>query len=263
MTDPAPYPSVRFFLYSQKGQGMVEFLIVLPVLLLLILGAIQFALIYHAKITLNYAAYEGARSGTLGNGSFAAIEEGFIRGLAPLYSYSLQDGIHHEGKKDAPWGWWTQVTAFQRGRDHVKQELTGNVPLIRIERLNPTKASFADFGSTMATNRQQKAIPNTNLRYRSSKVDHRSNQSIQDANLLHLRYTYWYPLYVPFVNRMIFDQFICCRKPPFSLFGGDDTASSMCRWQRDPVCEQETPRIPLTAVAAMRMQTPVESRKDF
>jgi hypothetical protein len=45
---------------------MVELLVVLlPVMLLLIFGTIQFALIYHAKITLNYAAFEGARAGTL------------------------------------------------------------------------------------------------------------------------------------------------------------------------------------------------------
>ena len=48
-----------------RGQAMVEFICVLVPLLLLILGAIQFALIYQAKITLNYAAFEAARAGSL------------------------------------------------------------------------------------------------------------------------------------------------------------------------------------------------------
>ena len=46
--------------YRIYGQAMVEYIIVLPVLLMLVLGAIQFALLYQVKSTLNYATFIGA-----------------------------------------------------------------------------------------------------------------------------------------------------------------------------------------------------------
>jgi len=54
---------------------MVEFLIVLPVMLLLVMGILQFAFIYQAKITLNYAAFQTARAGSLNNASMSAMEK--------------------------------------------------------------------------------------------------------------------------------------------------------------------------------------------
>ena len=61
--------------------------------------------------------------------------------------------------------------------------------------------------------------------------------------------TYWYPLYVPFVNKLIFNTFICHKKLPG--FAG--------KWDNDPVCmdKGQEPVIPLTASAVMRMQTPL------
>ena len=43
------------------GASMVEFIIVLPILLLLCLGILQFGLLYQAKSTLDYAALQAAR----------------------------------------------------------------------------------------------------------------------------------------------------------------------------------------------------------
>ena len=45
------------------GQSMVEFLIVLPSLLLIVFGIFQFSLIYQARSALNHAAFVGARQG--------------------------------------------------------------------------------------------------------------------------------------------------------------------------------------------------------
>ena len=223
---------------SNKGQAMVELLIVLPVMGLLMLGAFQMALVFHAKITLNYAAYEGVRAGTLNNGLFSAVRNGFSRGLAPLYSYSSKDDSRH------------QIDAFETARRKVQKEISGNI--VRIERINPTTEDFKKFVPRGGN------IPNDNLRYRPSGTADRTEKnrkgSIQNANLLQLRFTYWYPLYVPFVNKLIFNHFICCTSQ-------DDGQG--CRWRNDPVCRQETPRIPLTAVSVMRMQTSVAFDKDY
>ena len=149
---------------------MAEFLIVLPVMLLLIFGAIQFALIYHAKITLNYAAFEAVRAGTLGQGKFDEVREGFARGLAPLYSYFESDPDRRK-KRDPDTTAHGQVEAFQMARDKIYKEFDSPTKLIRIERLSPTDKTLLAFAPDAA-------LPNDNLTYRSSKANRMRISSI-------------------------------------------------------------------------------------
>src|SRR3972149_5043894 len=46
---------------GERGQAMVELVLVLPVLLIILIGVVQFALVYHAKDVATTAAQEGAR----------------------------------------------------------------------------------------------------------------------------------------------------------------------------------------------------------
>src|SRR4030042_1636464 len=46
---------------GEQGQTMVELALVLPVLLAILIGVVQFALVYHAKDVATTAAQEGAR----------------------------------------------------------------------------------------------------------------------------------------------------------------------------------------------------------
>jgi hypothetical protein len=214
-------------LRTQSGQSMVETVIVFPVAMALIFGAIQFGLIFHAKITLNYAAYEAARYGSLDHATFEAVQEGFIRGFAPLFSYYNpgNDGVSSDA--DSP------VHAYQDARYKLDDQFTQQEHLICIERLSPSIAAFQDFAP-------DGYIPNDNLIYRNAETGKISSTSIQDANLLHLRITYWYPLYVPLVNRGI-AKIIC------TLDSYKDAEA--CRNYQDD------PRIPITSVAVMRMQS--------
>jgi Flp pilus assembly protein TadG len=50
---------------SRRGQALVEFAFVLLPVLLLIVGIIQFGLLFGANVTLNNAVREGARAGTI------------------------------------------------------------------------------------------------------------------------------------------------------------------------------------------------------
>lgn len=50
---------------SLRGQSLVEFALVLVPLLLLVLGVIQFGLIFNSYVTMTNAAREGARTGTI------------------------------------------------------------------------------------------------------------------------------------------------------------------------------------------------------
>lgn len=53
--------AIRNFIKNNRGQGLVEFALILPILLILILGIMQFGFIFNGQITLNSAARDGAR----------------------------------------------------------------------------------------------------------------------------------------------------------------------------------------------------------
>src|SRR3990167_9202408 len=82
MKTPPPAPSNR----QHQGQAMVEFLIIIPVLILLIFGAFQATLIYSAKSGLNYAAFQAARLGAVNNAQYESMRRGLLRGMYPMFS---------------------------------------------------------------------------------------------------------------------------------------------------------------------------------
>ncbi len=224
------------FRSSALGQAMVETVVILFVLMLLLLGAIQFGLVYNAKITLNHAAFEAARAGALNHGDRAAIEYGLARGLAPLYT-SVAAGTSARGK----------VKSVQTARDRVLGEIRDQ-GFACIERLNPTDAAFSDFGIQARIGDYDGAvIPNDHLRFRSQQS--RNGVSIQDANLLKLRVTYCYPLYVPLVARVI-----------RQLYGITPDPDPPAGWQVPDLgafrarCLAHD-RLPIVAQAMLRMQT--------
>ena len=51
---------------KQRGQATVEFALILPVFLLLLLGIMEFGLVFHEYLVVTHAAREGARVATLG-----------------------------------------------------------------------------------------------------------------------------------------------------------------------------------------------------
>ncbi|PGS51940.1 TadE/TadG family type IV pilus assembly protein [Bacillus sp. AFS041924] len=51
---------------SEKGQSLVEFALVLPLLAMLILAIVDFGRIYHVYLTLDHAGREAARAASIG-----------------------------------------------------------------------------------------------------------------------------------------------------------------------------------------------------
>ena len=166
----------------QRGQSMTEFIVVMPVMLLLILGAIQFTLIYQAKSTLNYATFEAARAGSLENASRDAVDNGFTRGLAPLFARFTTT------KKDGS-GYDELAKKVIVARKLARNEVTDGH--VTIELLNPTPQMFQAFDNN--------TIPNDHLAYRENE----SGVNLQDANLLKLRITYCMRLIVPMISSII------------------------------------------------------------
>ncbi len=205
------------------AQAMVEFLIVLPVMLLLVMGILQFSFIYQAKVTLNYAAFQTARAGSLNNASISAMEKAFASNMAPLYTSSylsidsggdcdssftvagrtgrlggakiMQDSTSTRGVLEANIGNFNSENVLC-ARQIVQKQIDDGY--VNIQLVNPTPAAFTNFGVAGADGLE---IPNDNLMYRDSTVT--GLLSIQDANLLKIHIGYCYELIVPFVDRII------------------------------------------------------------
>lgn len=171
-----PRKNAGHFGARERGAAIVETIIALPILIVVILGAIQFGLAYEAKATLNHASLQAARSGAVGNADPEAIRRGLARGLVPLYS----PGSSLEG------------VARTLGR--VNADVLSDA---RIRILNPTREAFADFAEDVNGVRE---IPNDRLYARSTASGPRSDINIQDANLLRIQVTYGYELKVPLIN---------------------------------------------------------------
>lgn len=58
---------IRKLIKNKQGQALVELALVLPILILLIMGTIEFGRIFHSYLLITNAAREGARAGIVGS----------------------------------------------------------------------------------------------------------------------------------------------------------------------------------------------------
>ena len=203
---------------GMRGMAIVESLIALPILLAVIFGIIQFALIYEAKATLNHAALLAARAGAVDHAQPAAITDGVARGLVPLYSPDRT------------------FSGYAATLGRVTANITSDA---RVRILNPTQEAFADFSEDVDGVRE---IPNDRLHARSTSVGPQSGLNIQDANLLRVQITYGYELKVPMVNWFISRTLLAFR----GARGYDAFEQQLLR----------RTRLPIIATATVRMHTP-------
>ncbi len=173
-----PLPSRR------SGQALVEFLIIYPSLLLLILGAFQFALLYQAKSTLNYATFMAARQGALKNGKKNSIKDSLAAGMTPLFATTKDD-------------YGDLIKARAIAAVEVFNPLT-----TKIDILSPTAAAF---NAHKADSESGAELPNDNLMYRPTTA--KGGMSVQDANLLTIEVTYCARLIVPIINKVIYSLY--------------------------------------------------------
>ncbi|MEM7466912.1 MAG: TadE/TadG family type IV pilus assembly protein [Pseudomonadota bacterium] len=233
-----------------RGQAMVEFVIVVIPLLLLVLGALQFALIYHAKITLNYAAFETARAGSLTGARMIFMENAFTRALAPLYTtpylsqgascssdYTI-DYTADVGVAATPRN--LNITHVECARDFVRRLVGGGYA--RIVLVNPGPNSFLDFREDFESVRDydpaedsllsgRATIPNDNLMYRDASPGINSEQSIQDANLIKVHVSLCYELMVPLVD-LVIKELLTLGEDPTADFVGIDHGDSAAAYGR-------------------------------
>lgn len=57
---------IRKFLKDDRGQALVELALIMPLLIMLLFGVIEFGRVFNAYLTVTSASREGARAATLG-----------------------------------------------------------------------------------------------------------------------------------------------------------------------------------------------------
>lgn len=157
----------------ERGQTIVEFIVAIAVFGSLLLGIFQVALLYRAKTTVDYAAFMAARNGSLHGATQASLNDGLVKGLAPLYA------------TDASAGGLIKAIALAK-----EAQVQG---LAHASVVSPTKAMFKQVAVPQFDG--VSAIPNDDLAYRSAAV--------RNANLLKIKVTYDYPLIVPVIDAVI------------------------------------------------------------
>jgi len=203
-----------------SGTSLIELVIVTPVLMLLGLGTVQGALLYHAKSTLNYATFEAARKGAVTHAQKQEMKKELGIRLGPIFGGSGE-------AEDA-------LKALMTASMDVKMPMYTKVKII-----NPTSEAFDDWG-TLNPESGKIEIPNSHLRHRDSErvPGATSGVTLQDANLLKIEVKYGYKMSVPLAANL-FSRVMSAMDPgnaQFYLSG----------------------RIPLTSVATVRMQSPAQ-----
>lgn len=209
----------------QNGQAFPEFLVVIPVFLFLLLLIFQMVLIYRAKTVLDLAALEAARAGAVHHAHAIPMHKGLVRGMTPLYATGTgQAGVYAA---------WAKASADL-------------AVYSRIEVISPSRQAWEQFKERQHDGRF--ALPNDNLAFRDTTV--KAGVNVQDANLLKIRVVYYYPLIVPFVDRVLRGRSGLVQDGGGPSPGVDDVAM---------VPSGDHFRIPLEAHAIVRMQTPIDA----
>jgi Flp pilus assembly protein TadG len=67
---------------SEKGQSLVEFALVVPILALLLFGIVDFGRIFHAYLTIDHAGREAARAASIGKDETTVKQVAFDSGAS-------------------------------------------------------------------------------------------------------------------------------------------------------------------------------------
>ncbi|WP_276487544.1 TadE/TadG family type IV pilus assembly protein [Ectopseudomonas mendocina] len=220
---------------TEHGQAMVEFLIIIPVLIILIFGAVQAALIYSAKNGLNYATFQAARIGSMNSAQYTDMRRGLLRGMYPMFSQ------------------FPENERMERTALEVDN-------FVLITRVSPSTAMFAnyeeDHEDLLGDGETRLAIRNSNLMHHQNDG---SGLSLQDANLLKIRVQYCMRLIVPMVEHLLSSA---------SAFNHRQTVASFREVSRETTSEYEAVcrgrrGFVVTSEATVRMQSPASYDEDY
>ncbi len=225
----------EFAIKYSRGQAIAEHLYVWPLLLLLVLGILQFALFYRDKAIVNQATFRAAREGSLNHAFRAPMMTAFVESLAPLYmannspivgnSPSYPDYLAAVGESFVknlvdPTGTFAVGSLIAGVNIEI---LSPNEPLFNAfaidmfaleddcESKKPTKRRGTTILDSACTETSYFQIPNDNLNIRDTTTQTLNlgtagaiETNLQDANLLKIRGHWCAALEVPLVGGIIY-----------------------------------------------------------
>ena len=184
---------------NNRGQSTVESAIVLPIMVFLIVGTIQLVMVQHAKVMVEYAAFNAARAGVVWNGDKEQMTNAALISLMPTFART--DNI---GDLLATWARLKVITeatnAVDKGVAKLEElvsqlpnvNVVGRLPdvsVIEIDILEPKRGNF-NAGDELA-------------------FDDPSNRK-NTRLTIKLRYLYW--MKIPFANWVIHTAWIAQRR---------------------------------------------------
>ncbi|MBJ80325.1 MAG: hypothetical protein CMH60_03315 [Myxococcales bacterium] len=221
----------------EKGAVLLETVIVLPIMIFLILGALQLMLMQHGRIMTEYAAYNAARAGIVHNGNWNVMRNAAM--LASLPVYQRTDNLPNfftawakvKAAAEITEAVDTGVATLERlAGDILGTEISGfgqDLSLIEIHLTNP---GADDFESAAEFQAQQEALamqldPKGPLRYPEAgeEIDFDDLAMLQqdpDITRLGVEVRMLYPLRIPLLNKIIFELWL------FQMLLNDQTLRS-------------------------------------
>lgn len=179
-----PSRHLKRLLKNESAQALVETVIVLPVVIFFILGTIQLTLMHQARLMLEYAAFNAARTGSVWNGDVDKMRNAAMISLIASRPQWPGVGNFNMGMIDD----YLDVAGYAAamvGINAVADNL--NLSLVRVDVLSPVEA---DFGDSEEIDFDQTS---------SSFEDRRKTQ-------LTIRLTYFYEMVIPFANMVIWNS---------------------------------------------------------
>lgn len=226
-------------LKRKGGQALVESAIVIPLMTFIILGMVQLAMIQHARLMTEYAAFNAARAGIVWNADQFIMENAAIVSLLPTFEGLISEATAgnvtrmvmqviqraliyqaHRRIEDA-------ANLIRRGTDAIisllPTSIGGSATSFRDAVLNAA-ANYADTGIRGLINgifgANDKIVSVEIVSPKMSdfggalgakEIDFdavRTEGGWRDATRLTIRLTYLYTLRVPFANRIIHTAYI-------------------------------------------------------
>ncbi len=169
---------------NQSGHALIEWLVAVPLVLLLAFSGLQWALIWQARHALEYGAQGAVLAAATQHGQSAALEAGFAAAMGPYWGLADEQSQRRRVEQGVASGWFAWRRAW------------------------PPAAAFTDFAEPALDDfgRQvagESEIPNDNLRFRTRVSGATSAITLQEANRIVLQVTYGVPLVVPVVSSLM------------------------------------------------------------
>ncbi len=192
----------------------------LPLMIFLVLGVIQLAMLQHARLMTEYAAYNAVRAGIVWNGDQCMMRRAAVISILPtLGATDTLTGTSEPFGSDRPglFQTWAMASVLVAGGDlaggildwiGIGGEAISDFLLVDIEILNPTEddTQFFRDGPDGPEEMDFDVVAGV-----PGGPDFDSRPGMREANVLTVRVHFLYPMRIPFANWTIFYSFLAHR----------------------------------------------------